>query len=125
MFRLALFCEIGVIFLGCTVMTVKETAYLKGAAGNATQDEVRQHLGAPRQVMDALDGTSIWVYEIRELEPGAQNSWASTGSWCDEYKLTFDKGGVLRQWTHNSYLHGGETQPVSCNSTLGVQKPAL
>lgn len=125
MFRLALLLGIGVIFLGCTVMTVKETAYLKGAAGNATQDEVRQHLGAPRQVMDALDGTSIWVYEIRELEPGAQNSWASTGSWCDEYKLTFDKGGVLRQWTHNSYLHGGETQPVSCNSTLGVQKPAL
>jgi outer membrane protein assembly factor BamE (lipoprotein component of BamABCDE complex) len=125
MFRSALFFGIAVTALGCAVITVKETEYLKEATGNATQDEVRQHLGAPRQVMDALDGTSTWVYEIRELEPGAQNSWASTGSWCDEYKLSFDQGGVLRQWTHNSYLHGGETQPVNCNSTLGVQKPAL
>ncbi len=125
MFRPALVLGLGVIWVGCAVTTVKETEYLKGAAGVATQADVRQHLGAPRQVTEALDGGATWVYEVRQLEPGAQNSWASTGSWCDEYTLTFDQAGVLRRWTHNSYLHGGETQPISCNSTLGVQKPAL
>jgi hypothetical protein len=32
---------------------------------------------------------------------------------------------VLREWTHKSYVHGGELMPVSCNSTVGVEKPAL
>lgn len=125
MYRHALLWGIGLVCIGCAVTAVKETEYLKGAAGKATQADVRHNLGAPRQITQAPDGESTWIYEIRELEPGSQNSWASTGSWCDEYKLTFDREGVLRHWTHNSYLHGGETQPISCNSTLGVQKPAL
>jgi hypothetical protein len=123
--RSALSLGLAVITLGCAMTTVKETEYLQGASGKATQAEVRQRLGAPRSTAAAPDGGSTWVYEIRELEPGAQNSWAATGSWCDQYTLTFDGAGVLRRWTHASYLHGGETQPVSCNSTLGVQKPAL
>ena len=70
-------------------------------------------------------GESEWLYEVREIEPGAQSTWASAGSWCDEYYLTFDKGGVLRQWSHKSYFHGGELMPRFCNNNIGVQKPAL
>lgn len=119
---LGLLMGVGVIVSGCAVLEVKETQYLKSVEGKASQAEVRKELGAPRVTTETPDGGSTWVYEVRQLEPGSQNSWASTGSWCDEYTLTFDKAGVLRQWTHHSYLHGGETQPISCNSILGVQK---
>ena len=110
---------------GCALFVPKETRYLQSAQDLATQEEVKLQLGAPKLMTTTPAGESRWVYEVREIEPGAQNSWATAGSWCDEYTLTFDKTGVLRQWTHKSYFHGGELMPVSCNSTLGVQKPAL
>ncbi len=116
---------LGLIYIGCAVMTAKEAVYLKQAEGQATQSDVRQRLGAPRHIMEQADGGAMWVYEVREVEPGGQNSWVATGSWCDEYRLSFDKGGVLRRWTHNSYLHGGETQPINCDPALGSHRPAL
>jgi hypothetical protein len=110
---------------GCSVFVPQESRYLQLAQGRAVQDEVRQQLGPPRVTSTSPTGEAIWVYEVYTIEPGSQNSWASTGSWCDEYVLTFDREGVLQRWTHTSYLHGGETMPASCNSTLGVQKQAL
>jgi len=116
---------LALMLIGCSLFVPKETRYLQSAQDQATQEEVQQQLGAPKQMTTTPAGESLWLYEVREIEPGAQNSWATAGSWCDEYRLTFDQGGVLRQWTHKSYFHGGELMPVSCNSTLGVQKPAL
>ncbi len=110
---------------GCSVIIPKETRYLQSAQGQATQEQVRQNLGTPRVAKTSQAGESIWIYEVREVEPGSQNTWASAGSWCDEYALTFDKGGILREWTHKSFFHAGENMPASCNSVLGVQKPAL
>ena len=111
--------------MGCMVFVPKETLYLKSAQDRATQEEVRQRLGPPRSTASTQNRGSVWIYEVRELEPGSQNTWASVGSWCDEYTLTFDQSGVLRQWTHQSYLHPGEMMPVSCNSTIGIAKPAM
>jgi hypothetical protein len=88
----------------------------------ATQDEVRQHLGPPGLTAAAPVGATVWIYEIRELEPGSQSTWSTAGSWCDRYVLTFDSEGILREWTHKSYLHGGELMPVRCDS--GVLKSA-
>lgn len=118
---------IGLVLMltGCSLFVPKETRYLQSAQNQATQEEVQRQLGAPKLMTTTPAGESRWVYEVREIEPGAQNTWATAGSWCDEYTLTFDKTGVLRQWTHKSYFHGGELMPISCNSTLGVQKPAL
>lgn len=110
---------------GCALFVPKETRYLQSVQGQATQEQVREHLGAPRSITVSQTGETIWVYEVRELEPGAQNTWAAAGSWCDEYALTFDKNGVLLGWTHKSFFHGGENMPASCNTTLGVQKQAL
>ncbi len=122
-------CALLVSFLagvsGCSLVIPKETRYLEGAQGQATQEQVRQNLGAPRITKTSQAGEAIWIYEVREIEPGSQNTWASAGSWCDEYALTFDQRGVLRAWTHKSFFHGGENMPASCNSVLGVQKPAL
>ncbi|MGH7163994.1 MAG: hypothetical protein ACREIS_00540 [Nitrospiraceae bacterium] len=113
------------LIMGCTVFVPKETLYLRSAQDRATQEEVRQRLGPPRSTVPTQGRETVWIYEVRELEPGSQNTWASIGSWCDEYRLTFDEHGVLRQWTHNSYVHPGEMMPVSCNSTIGIEKPAL
>jgi hypothetical protein len=99
---------------GCTLFVPKETLYLESAQDRATEVEVRQHLGLPKLVATAQAGESVWVYEVRQLEPGSQQSWAAFGSWCDEYVLTFDKQGILRRWTHKSQKHGGETMPTYC-----------
>ena len=114
-----------VMMMGCSLFIPKESRYLESAQGRATQEEVQQQLGLPVVTTSTPAGESVWVYEVREVEAGAQNTWATAGSWCDEYRLTFDQSGVLRQWIHKSYFHGGETMPVSCNSTMGVQKQAL
>ena len=113
------------LLIGCSVFVPEETRYLQSAVDRATADEVREHLGTPRSVSSTATGDRLWLYEIRELEPQSQSAWSASGSWCDEYRLVFDQSGVLRQWTHTSYFHGGELMPAMCNSTLGVKKPAM
>lgn len=114
-----------VLMAGCGLLVPQETRYLESAQDRATQEDVRQQLGEPQRMAITQNGEPVWVYEVRQLEPGSQNTWATTGSWCDEYTLRFDTSGVLRQWTHKSFLHGGELMPLTCNTTVGVQKPAL
>jgi hypothetical protein len=111
--------------LGCTLFQSKESIYLRGATNQATQEQVKQELGKPHLVSTTHGGESVWVYEVRDIEPMSQSSWSTLGSWCDEYTLRFDKAGILRDWRHESFVHGGELMPVSCNSTRGVEKPAL
>ncbi len=113
------------IMLGCALFQSKETMYLRGATNQATQEQVRQHPGKPRSVSATASGEPLWVYEVRDIEPMSQSSWSTLGSWCDEYTLWFDKEGILRDWRHQSFVHGGELMPVSCNSAIGVEKPAL
>jgi hypothetical protein len=118
-------CSLVGLLVGCSVFVPKETLYLRSAQDRATQNEVRQQLGEPRSMSTSQTGEVLWLYEVRELEPGSQSSWSAAGSWCDEYRLVFDQGGVLRRWTHQSYFHGGEVMPVSCNSAVGVNRAAL
>jgi hypothetical protein len=118
-------CSLIVLSVGCAVFIPKETRYLASVVDRATQEEVRQLLGEPRSIRTTQGGDAVWLYEIREIEPGSQSSWSTAGSWCDEYRLLFDQGGVLRQWTHKSYLHGGELMPASCNPRVAIENPAL
>jgi hypothetical protein len=108
---------------GCVLFVPKETLYLKSKQDRATQAEVRQRLGEPREIEHSAAGESQWRYEIYDVEGGSQQSWAAAGSWCDRYVLSFDAQGVLRRWTHTSYLHGGENMPARCDD--GVEKLAL
>jgi hypothetical protein len=104
---------IGVVgLMGCALFMAKETLYLRTAKDRATQEEVRQQLGPPVMTQSAPAGESVWVYQVRELQPG--NRVTAPGMWCDEYVLTFDSQTILRQWTHRSYFHGGETVPKYC-----------
>lgn len=104
-----LLAGLGLGLAGCWLFIPEETTYLRSAKDHATQQEVHQRLGQP-VLTDALpSGESIWVYHVRVQEPGSQSSRATAGSWCDEYVLTFDPQGILRQWTNQSERHGGET----------------
>ena len=101
-----------IMLAGCSLFTPKETLYLKSAQNHATQVEVQQNLGEPAVKATNQAGEAVWVYEVLEQEPGSR--WTSTGMRCDEYVLTFDKGGVLKQWTYKTEVHGGELSPTYC-----------
>lgn len=97
--------------IGCTLVIPEETRYLKLAQDRVTQDEIKQELGSPL-FASARAGETVWVYQIREEQSGSRIT--APGVWCDEYVLTFDDKGVLRQWTHKSKFHGGERMPTYC-----------
>jgi hypothetical protein len=100
------------LLMGCAVFEAKETTYLRATQDQATQNEVTQRLGPPALTKVEEGGKSLWVYQIRYEEPGSRMT--PTGTWCDEYVLTFDSQSILRQWTHRSYFHGGELMPTYC-----------
>ncbi len=99
---------------GCALFVAKETLYLKSAQDRASQAEIREHLGTPYLVSRSKAGDTIWIYQIRAAEEGGNNDWSVTGSWCDEYVLTFDQQGILRNWTHKSQKHRDEDWPSYC-----------
>ncbi len=108
--------------IGCALFVPKETIYLESAQDRATQEEVRQRLGPPHLMASTKAGEPVWVYQVLQTEMSNQNSWGAPGTWCDEYVLTFDKQGILRNWTHKSEGHGGELSPAYC--VTGGFKPA-
>ena len=107
---------VGMAVLGaaCSAFIAKETLYLESAQDRATQEEVQQKLGKPYQAVTSKAGSPIWVYHVYYEDPGPYNQWGTAGTWCDEYVLTFDKEGILRDWTHKSEGHGGEIAPTYC-----------
>jgi len=111
---IAVLAGLALMGAGCSVFISKETRYLKAAQDHATQDQVRERLGEPKFTAVTADGEPIWVYQVIWVDQGVQNKWGTPGAWCDEYVLTFDKQGILRDWTHKSEGHGGETMPTYC-----------
>jgi len=101
-----------ILSVGCSSLVPRETRYLQSAQDNATQEDVRQQLGAPTLTASNEKGEVIWVYQVREQQSGSR--WTAPGMWCDEYVLTFDEQTILRQWTHRSEFHGGELMPTYC-----------
>lgn len=73
--------------------------YLIAANDRATQDEVRQEMGAPN-LTKSLDGIeSVWTYRYEV----SSSFWFRRGdmvggSPCIEYVLNFDGKHVLRHW---------------------------
>jgi hypothetical protein len=108
---------------GCSLISPKESRYLRAAQDHASQADIRQHFGDPDGTERTTTGESLWRYDIYEVEGGSQQSWAAMGSWCDRYMLSFDSRGILRHWTHTSYAHGGENMPIACDA--GNEKQAL
>ena len=110
------FWHVGLAFLtcGCALFMADETTYLRSAQDRATQDEVRRKLGNPYLETLTKEGEPVLVYQVRAVEQASNNSWSTTGSWCDEYVLTFDNRGILRHWTHMTQHHRGVLWPDYC-----------
>jgi len=101
-----------VLHMGCVLFEAKETRFLRSAQDQATQQEVRQRLGAPTLERTTPMAESVWVYQLRTQQ--VDSRMTAAGTWCDEYILTFDSQGVLRRWTHQTQFHGGEIMPTYC-----------
>ncbi len=110
---------------GCAMFEDQQDLYLKSAQDHATQQEVKQRLGAPLLTAATEGSGAVWVYHVVTQEAGAQDAWSASGSWCDEYVLTFDKQGILRGWNHRSERHGGETVPLGPCVSGGYVSPKL
>ncbi|MBI4400219.1 MAG: hypothetical protein HY581_01135 [Nitrospirae bacterium] len=110
-----------VLLVGCTLFESKQDAYLRSAQDRATQDEIRQQLGPPRLTKPLEAGGSVWVYQFWYHDYG--DRLRASGSWCDEYVLTFDSQAVLRRWNYATYRHQGELMPRS-GCAPGASAPA-
>jgi hypothetical protein len=104
----------------CALIIPSECRYLKAAQNHATMAEVQERLGVPLNRNEIPNGAT-WLYEVREEQPTHRGT--PTGFWCDEYRVTFDSGGILRAWTHRSFFHKGELQPEPCQA--GYERLAL
>jgi hypothetical protein len=102
----------GLVVSACGSLQSKEASYLDSVRGQGTQAEVRRHLGEPTSTTVGDAGTSIWMYEKREQQPG--NRYTAPGMWCEQYILTFDQQSVLRDWSRREHFHGGELMPTEC-----------
>ena len=116
---LSLFTLVGTA--GCSILIPAESRYLKSAQDRATEIEVQKQLGMPLARTTVSTGEAVWLYEVLEEQPTHRGT--PTGFWCDEYRLTFDRNQVLRQWGHRSFFHGGELRPEPCHA--GYERLAL
>jgi hypothetical protein len=81
-------------FLSCAPW---QDEYLRQAVNGATQEDVTQELGPPEDTRSFENGESVWLY--REKGKGNQvYAYGAGGIFCEEYRLTFDAGKILRQW---------------------------
>lgn len=95
---------------GCALLEPWQVTYLRTAENHATQQEVKQKLGAPLQVTrSGAEGTE-WYYEFFDYDPGDRIHPGMT--WCDQYWLGFDDRAVLRGWQHKQT---GETTRIPCS----------
>jgi hypothetical protein len=98
--------------VSCSIFEAEQTTYLRKVRNHAGQEEIQRHLGPPTLTATSQAGEPVWVYQVRDQQPG--NRMTPPGMWCDEYVLVFDRSAVLRNWTHRSYFHGGELMPTYC-----------
>jgi hypothetical protein len=100
--------------LACT--PPKPVAYLQEAENTARQGDVRQILGEPSVMKPLPDGGAEWIYRSWDHDAGSRITAPST--WCEEYRLVFDAGGVLRTWDRQTTQHLGETMPATCRKAM-------
>ena len=88
---------------GCGLHFSKEARYLSSATDQATEEQVRERLGAPLKMSTNQSGNDVWMYQVREgVREGNDSYVAPTVQWCDDYTLTFDGKGILRHWGSRS-----------------------
>lgn len=82
---------LGAFLLACTPWLEE---FLSSATDRATQEDIRQRLGQPTLQTRRDGGEEIWAYHMTY----ASYAGGAGKTNCFEYRLTFDKQKVLRQW---------------------------
>lgn len=92
--------SLGIGVLALAACLPAQWEYLGRATGQATQQDVKERLGEPREVKALADQTQVWSYRYEAT------TWFS--GWrgdqmgkspCTEYVLTFNSKKVLTYWT--------------------------
>jgi hypothetical protein len=96
---------IALALTSCALFLTKESRYLRSVTNQASESEVREHLGQPSDVTMDDKGQTVWMYQTRRhVQQGTNNAWTTIDAWeCDRYRLTFDEHRILRDWTHTSF----------------------
>lgn len=77
-----------------------ETAYFQHKVNEATQETVGKRYGPPHQTEVLQNGGEAWTYYDRGSGTASYSGYA-TSTFCRAYVLTFDKQGVLRDWSQH------------------------
>ena len=86
---------LSVLVLGCHSLTTSVCGlYLEEVTGKATQEEVMQKWGPPKERRLLDIGESVWSYRFTSFS-SMQSRMA-----CEGYELRFDFQKVLKQWNH-------------------------
>ena len=76
--------------------------YLEAGINTLTMDKVTKKLGPPHQTGVPQDGSTVWRYQYKRRYVRSTTYRMYWASRCEEYILTFDENGVLRQWNRLS-----------------------
>ena len=72
--------------------------YFQDKVNEVTQEKVAKRYGSPHQTEPLQTGGEAWTYYDRGSGTASYTGYA-TSTFCRAYVLTFDKEGVLRDWT--------------------------
>jgi hypothetical protein len=90
-----------VLVSACAASEPWPAHYLSAGIDRLTQDEIKAQLGPADETHSLPDGAMEWHYHYSRGRSmvGAHGTMGSSASLeCEEYILTFNQAGVLRDW---------------------------
>ena len=86
----------------------KDTEYLNGAVGKASEDDITANLGPPSETKELSDGSHVWVYRY---DYRRTRLIFGQRTMCSELVLEFDVAKKLLQWRENRCSQGLPPRP--------------
>jgi len=86
------------LLFGNVSCDLHEAAYFQDRVNEVTQEKVAKRYGSPHKTEVLQNGGEAWTYYDRGSGTASYTGHA-TSTFCRAYVLTFDKEGVLRDWT--------------------------
>jgi hypothetical protein len=105
-----------------------QAKYLKGAANQATMDEVEKQLGRPYSTWRLTTGETLWTYQAGVSARADTGGVTIVGpGWiigrrsdCTQYVLLFDQQKVLRTWMRQPCRPGHHVGRVPTNPAPSI-----
>jgi len=108
-----------------------QTQYLREATNHATQHEVEERLGSPRDTWSLVSGETLWTYE-RGFQAGTESGgitivgpgWTIGRSpGCTTDVLLFDQEKVLHAWMRQPCESARPMSSLSASQSVPPQTP--